>query len=100
MEEVDAVDGLLGQPESLWEGGERHPADDHVAYGGRPGRSRPPPPPPGLPAVQERTGGGSPGGPAYACRRGSLPPARAAGVGPAFPRLPPPPPAPPALPLL
>ena len=39
-DEIAAVDGLLGNPETLWEGGERHPADDHVAFGGRALRSQ------------------------------------------------------------
>src|SRR5213080_2705229 len=56
MEEVDAVDGLLGEPDSLWEGGERHPADDHVAYGGRAVRSRRHLLLPVLHAIQDRTG--------------------------------------------
>src|SRR2546430_5506807 len=80
MEEVDAVDGLLGQPESLWEGGERHPADDHVAYGGRSVRSRRHLLLPVLHAMQDRTGWVSRGALEYACRRLSIPPAEAYGV--------------------
>src|SRR5207249_5883756 len=80
MEEVDAVDGLLGEPESLWEGGERHPADDHVAYGGRSVRSRRHLLLPVLHAVQDRTGWVSRGALEYACRRLSIPPAEAYGV--------------------
>ncbi|TMC85232.1 MAG: NADH-quinone oxidoreductase subunit E [Chloroflexi bacterium] len=51
-----AVDGLLGAPESLWEGGERRPADDHVAYGGRAVRSRRHLLLPVLHAIQDRVG--------------------------------------------
>ena len=80
MEEVDAVDGLLGEPESLWEGGERHPADDHVAYGGRSVRSRRHLLLPVLHAIQDRTGWVSRGALEYACRRLSIPPAEAYGV--------------------
>ncbi|HSJ71168.1 MAG TPA: NAD(P)H-dependent oxidoreductase subunit E, partial [Acidimicrobiia bacterium] len=28
------MDSVLGQPTSVWDGGERSAADDHVAYGG------------------------------------------------------------------
>src|SRR5438874_6416956 len=80
MEEVDAVDGLLGEPESLWEGGERHPADDHVAYGGRSVRSRRHLLLPVLHAIQDRAGWVSRGALEYACRRLSIPPAEAYGV--------------------
>src|SRR2546429_4436888 len=80
MEEVDAVDGFLGEPESLWEGGERHPADDHVAYGGQVARSRRHLLLPVLHAIQDRTGWVSRGGLEYACRRLSIPPAEAYGV--------------------
>src|SRR5437899_9731780 len=80
MEEVDAVDGLLGEPESLWEGGERHPADDHVAYGGRSVRSRRHLLLPVLHAIQDRTGWVRRGALEYACRRLSIPPAEAYGV--------------------
>src|SRR5438270_542145 len=80
MEEVDAVDGLLGEPESLWEGGERHPADDHVAYGGRAARSRRHLLLPVLHAIQDRMGWVSRGALEYACRRLSIPPAEAYGV--------------------
>src|SRR5438132_11549897 len=80
MEEVDAVDGLLGEPESLWEGGERHPADDHVAYGGQAARSRRHLLLPVLHAIQDRTGWVSRGALEYACRRLSIPPAEAYGV--------------------
>jgi len=32
-QEKAAVDGVLGEPRSLWEGGERGPGDDHLAFG-------------------------------------------------------------------
>src|SRR5258707_15659793 len=38
--EIAAVDGVLGPPASLWEGGQRTPADDHLARGGPAARSR------------------------------------------------------------
>jgi len=75
-----AVDGLLGAPESLWEGGERRPADDHVAYGGRAVRSRRHLLLPVLHAIQDRVGWVSRGALEYACRRLSIPPAEAYGV--------------------
>jgi len=79
-EETAAVDGLLGEPDSLWEGGERHPADDHVAYGGRAVRSRRHLLLPVLHAIQDRTGWVSRGALEYACRRLAIPPADAYGV--------------------
>jgi len=78
--EMAAVDGLLGTPESLWEGGERHPADDHVAYGGRAARSQRHMLLPALHAIQDRVGWVSRGALEYACRRLSIPPADAYGV--------------------
>src|SRR2546423_1480985 len=79
-EEMAAVDGLLGEPESLWQGGERHPADDHVAYGGRAVRSQRHLLLPVLHAIQDRVGWVSRGALEYACRRLSIPPAEAYGV--------------------
>jgi len=79
-EEIAAVDGLLGSPESLWEGGERHPADDHVAFGGRALRSQRHLLLPVLHAIQDRVGWVSRGALEYACRRLSIPPAEAYGV--------------------
>ena len=79
-EEIGAVDGLLGAAESLWEGGARRPADDHVAYGGRAARSRRHLLLPVLHAIQDRTGWVSRGALEYACRRLSIPPAEAFGV--------------------
>src|SRR5580765_6985183 len=79
-EEMAAVDGLLGEPASLWEGGARHPADDHVAYGGRALRSQRHMLLPVLHAIQDRVGWVSRGALEYACRRLSIPPAEAYGV--------------------
>jgi NADH-quinone oxidoreductase subunit F len=79
-EEIAAVDGVLGQPESLWEGGERRPADDHIAFGGRAARSQRPLLLPVLHAIQDRIGWVSRGALEYACRRLSIPPAEAYGV--------------------
>ena len=79
-EEIAAVDGLLGSPESLWEGGQRHAADDHVAFGGRALRSQRHLLLPVLHAIQDRVGWVSRGALEYACRRLSIPPAEAYGV--------------------
>ncbi len=75
-----AVDEVLGQPQSLWEGGERSPADDHVAYGGRGTRSQRHLLLPVLHAIQDRAGWVSRGALEYACRRLTIPPAEAYGV--------------------
>ncbi|HXD82620.1 MAG TPA: NAD(P)H-dependent oxidoreductase subunit E [Candidatus Acidoferrum sp.] len=79
-EEKAAVDGVLGEPLSLWEGGERRPADDHVAFGGRAARSQRPLLLPVLHAIQDTVGWVSRGALEYACRRLSIPPAEAYGV--------------------
>ena len=79
-EEVAAIDGFLGAPESLWEGGARVEQDDHLAYGGRAARSRRHLLLPVLHAVQDRAGWVSRGALEYACRRLSIPPADAYGV--------------------
>ncbi len=79
-EEMAAVDGLLGDPTSLWEGGTRRPQDDHVAFGGGASRSQRPLLLPVLHAIQDRVGWVSRGGLEYACRRLSIPPAEAYGV--------------------
>ncbi|HVC78359.1 MAG TPA: NAD(P)H-dependent oxidoreductase subunit E [Candidatus Micrarchaeaceae archaeon] len=75
-----AVDGFLGAPESLWEGGARVESDDHLAYGGRAARSRRHLLLPVLHAVQDHVGWVSRGALEYACRRLSVPPADAYGV--------------------
>jgi NADH-quinone oxidoreductase subunit F len=79
-QEKAAVDGVLGDPASLWEGGERRPADDHIAFGGRAARSQRPLLLPVLHAIQDRVGWVSRGALEYACRRLSVPPAEAFGV--------------------
>ena len=79
-DETAAIDGFLGAPESLWEGGERRPADDHVAYGGHAVRSQRHLLLPVLHAIQDRVGWVSRGALEYACRRLSIPPAEAYGV--------------------
>ena len=78
--EIDAVDGVLGPPASLWEGGQRTPADDHLARGGHASRSRRDQLLPVLHALQDEMGWVSRGGLEYACRRLNIPPADAYGV--------------------
>ncbi|HEY4869778.1 MAG TPA: NADH-quinone oxidoreductase subunit E, partial [Candidatus Dormibacteraeota bacterium] len=55
-EEIAAVDSVLGDPASLWEGGSRHPADDHIAFGGHATRSHRQYLLPALHAIQDRAG--------------------------------------------
>ncbi len=78
--EIAAVDGVLGPPASLWEGGQRTPADDHLARGGHASRSRRDLLLPVLHALQDEVGWVSRGGLEYACRRLNVPPAEAYGV--------------------
>ena len=78
--EIAAVDGVLGPPASLWEGGQRTPADDHLARGGHATRSRRDLLLPVLHALQDEVGWVSRGGLEYACRRLNVPPAEAYGV--------------------
>src|SRR6266480_31757 len=68
---MEAVDGLLGEPE---------PSHYHVAYGGRAARSQRHLLLPVLHAIQDRMGWVSRGALEYACRRMSVPPAEAYGV--------------------
>jgi NADH-quinone oxidoreductase subunit F len=79
-EEIAAVDKVLGEPESLWEGGARRPADDHIAFGGHATRSQRHLLLPVLHGIQDRVGWVSRGALEYACRRLSIPPAEAYGV--------------------
>ena len=79
-EEIAAVDEVLGDPESLWEGGARRPADDHIAFGGHATRSQRHLLLPVLHGIQDRVGWVSRGALEYACRRLSIPPAEAYGV--------------------
>jgi NADH-quinone oxidoreductase subunit F len=79
-EEIAAVDEVLGDPESLWQGGARRPADDHIAFGGHATRSQRHLLLPVLHGIQDRVGWVSRGALEYACRRLSIPPAEAYGV--------------------
>ncbi len=79
-DEVAAVDGVLGDPASLWEGGARRPQDDHIGFGGAAARSQRPLLLPVLHAIQDRVGWVSRGALEYACRRLTIPPAEAYGV--------------------
>ena len=78
--EIAAVDRVLGPPESLWEGGTRTPADDHLARGGHASRSKRDLLLPVLHGLQDGVGWISRGGLDYACRRLNVPPAEAYGV--------------------
>ncbi|WJV45226.1 NADH-ubiquinone oxidoreductase-F iron-sulfur binding region domain-containing protein [Streptomyces flavofungini] len=80
-EERDAVDALLGPPESAWEGADdRSDADLRWARGGRAARDRRDLLLPGLHALNDRVGWISEGGLDYLCRRLTVPPAEAYGV--------------------
>jgi NADH-quinone oxidoreductase subunit F len=79
-EEREAVDAILGVPETGWEGGDRRDLDGHVAHGGREAQSRRDQLLPVLHAVQARVGWISQGALGYVCRRLSIPPAEAYGV--------------------
>ncbi|GHC58162.1 NADH-ubiquinone oxidoreductase-F iron-sulfur binding region domain-containing protein [Streptomyces flavofungini] len=80
-EERDAVDALLGAPESAWEGADdRSDADLRWARGGRAARKRRDLLLPGLHALNDRVGWISEGGLGYLCRRLTVPPAEAYGV--------------------
>ncbi|RVU28782.1 NADH-quinone oxidoreductase subunit E [Streptomyces antnestii] len=80
-EEREAVDALLGPPESAWEGAtERTDEDLRWARGGRPARERRDLLLPGLHAVNDRVGWISEGALDYLCRRLTVPPAEAYGV--------------------
>ncbi len=80
-DERGAVDGLLGLPETGWQGGEERTAGDlRVVRGGREARDRRPLLLPTLHALQSRVGWISPGGLNYVSQRLSVPPAEAYGV--------------------
>ncbi|MFF4895186.1 NADH-ubiquinone oxidoreductase-F iron-sulfur binding region domain-containing protein [Streptomyces sp. NPDC001068] len=79
-EEREAVDALLGPPESSWEGAGRSEADLRWARGGRPARDRRDQLLPGLHAINDRVGWISEGALDYLCRRLTVPPAEAYGV--------------------
>jgi NADH-quinone oxidoreductase subunit F len=78
--ERDAVDAVLGVPQTGWEGGHRSDLDGHVARGGRAAREQRHLLLPGLHALQSSVGWISPGGMNYLCVRLSVPPAEAYGV--------------------
>ncbi|MGH7619142.1 MAG: NAD(P)H-dependent oxidoreductase subunit E, partial [Gemmatimonadaceae bacterium] len=80
-EERAAVDGLLGEPKSAWDGGERGDLRDaHVAVGGRSAREQRHLLLPALRALQARVGWISETGLEYVCLRLGVPPADAWGV--------------------
>ncbi len=79
--EREAVDAVLGPPESSWESGEDlSERDRHVARGGHAARARRHLLLPTLHAVQSRAGWISRGALNYICRRLTIPPAEAYGV--------------------
>jgi len=80
-EEREAVDALLGEPTTGWDGGVRDPVrDTHVAFGGHAARAQRHLLLPALHAVQSRAGWISEGALNYVCTRLSVPPADAWGV--------------------
>ncbi|UXI81752.1 NAD(P)H-dependent oxidoreductase subunit E, partial [Streptomyces vinaceusdrappus] len=79
-EEREAVDALLGPPESSWEGADRTDTDLRWARGGREARDRRDLLLPALHAVNDRVGWISEGALDYVCRRLTVPPAEAYGV--------------------
>lgn len=80
--EREAVDALLGPPQSAWDGGLRgNPRDAHLAtVGGRESRAMRHLLLPALHALQRRVGWISEGGLGYVCDRLNVPPADAWGV--------------------
>jgi NADH-quinone oxidoreductase subunit F len=78
--ERQAVDAVLGEPDSAWVGAARSEADGHSSRGGHAARSQRHLLLPTLHAVQARVGWISPGALAYICRRLTIPPAEAYGV--------------------
>ena len=78
--ERQAVDAVLGEPETAWVGGARSEADGHSARGGHAARGQRHLLLPVLHAVQARVGWISPGALGYVCRRLTIPPAEAYGV--------------------
>jgi len=80
-EERTAVDALLGEPASAWDGGQRGSARDaHTATGGSALRARRHLLLPALRALQSRVGWISETGLEYVCTRLGVPPAEAWGV--------------------
>ncbi|WP_159944036.1 MULTISPECIES: NAD(P)H-dependent oxidoreductase subunit E [unclassified Nocardiopsis] len=78
--ERDAVDAVLGPPESGWDGGIRQDADLRYARGGHASRERRDLLLPALHAVNDRVGWISRGALDYVCRRLTVPPAEAYAV--------------------
>ncbi len=79
-QERAAVASVLGPAASGWDGGDRTPADGHMAVGGRAAREQRHLLLPVLHAVQERIGWISPGAVDHICARLTIPPAEAYGV--------------------
>ena len=77
---AQAVDAVLGPPETAWVGGARTEVDGHSARGGHAARDQRHLLLPTLHAVQARVGWISPGALGYVCRRLTIPPAEAYGV--------------------
>jgi NADH-quinone oxidoreductase subunit F len=75
-----AVDRLLGEPASGWDGGEFSLLDGHVAYGGHAARARRHLLLPALHSVQDAVGSVSKGALGYISERLTVPPAEAYGV--------------------
>jgi NADH-quinone oxidoreductase subunit F len=78
--ERQAVDAVLGPPDSSWVGAERSEVDGHSSRGGHAARGQRHLLLPTLHAVQARVGWISPGALGYVCRRLTIPPAEAYGV--------------------
>jgi NADH-quinone oxidoreductase subunit F len=78
--ERDAVDSLLGTPESGWDGGTRQDSDLRYARGGHAARDRRDLLLPALHAVNDRVGWISRGALDHICRRLTVPPAEAYAV--------------------
>ena len=75
-----AVDAVLGEPASGWDGGEHTREDDRLARLGHEARSRRDELLPALHALQDEIGWISEGGLNYICKRLTVPPAEAFGV--------------------
>jgi len=78
--EREAVDQVLGQPDSGWAGGERDANEGHVSRGGHDLREQRHLLLPALHALQSRVGWISEGGLTYVSQRLDVPPAEAYGV--------------------
>jgi NADH-quinone oxidoreductase subunit F len=78
--EREAIDALLGEPVSGWDGGAFSPLDGHLAYGGHAARARRHMLLPAFHAVQDAVGSVSRGALGYISERLTVPPAEAYGV--------------------